>query len=228
MDTRPDVDLLDPRFHVGDPHPAYRWMRENEPLYRDRNGIWCATRMEHVREVERHAKAFTSSRGYRSVWTPTETSMISKDDPAHTEQRRLIADRFTPRAVAALEDDVRGIVTGALAMVELGRPVRGRRHDRGPHPGDAHLPADRVARRALAGGGELVGTPDAHRHHRTRTPTSCRTPSVPSTRSAALTDHHGRRSDARARPTTCCRGGRTGRSAGCRCRWPTSTPSWGW
>ena len=50
MDTRPDVDLLDPRFHVGDPHPAYRWMRENEPLYRDRNGIWCVTRMEHVRD----------------------------------------------------------------------------------------------------------------------------------------------------------------------------------
>jgi len=119
VDSRPDVDILDPRFHVGDPHPAYRWMRENEPLYRDRNGIWCATRMEHVREIERHAKAFTSNRGYRSIWTPTETSMISKDDPAHTEQRRLVADRFTPRAVAALEDDIRGIVTGALAMVEL-------------------------------------------------------------------------------------------------------------
>src|SRR4029079_11750259 len=89
------------------------------PLYRDRNGIWCATRMEHVREIERHAKAFTSTRGYRSVWTPTETSMISKDDPARTEQRRLFADRFTPRAVSALEDDIRGIVTGALAMVEL-------------------------------------------------------------------------------------------------------------
>src|SRR3546814_15062157 len=38
--TRPDVDLLDPEFHVGDPHPAYTWMRANEPIYRDRNGIW--------------------------------------------------------------------------------------------------------------------------------------------------------------------------------------------
>ena len=25
---RPAIDLLDPHFHVGDPHPAYRWMRE--------------------------------------------------------------------------------------------------------------------------------------------------------------------------------------------------------
>jgi cytochrome P450 family 142 subfamily A polypeptide 1 len=55
---RPDVDLLDPGFHVGDPHPAYTWMRANEPVYRDRNGIWCLTRMEHVREAERHAAVF--------------------------------------------------------------------------------------------------------------------------------------------------------------------------
>lgn len=116
---RPDVDLLDPTFHVGDPHPAYQWMRDHEPLYRDRNGIWCATRMEDVRDIERHAKSFVSSQGYRSVWVPTETSMLSKDDPAHTEQRRLVADRFTPRAVSALEPDVRGIVTEALGMVEL-------------------------------------------------------------------------------------------------------------
>src|SRR3546814_3306873 len=58
--TRPDVDLLDPEFHVGDPHPAYTWMRANEPIYRDRNGIWCMTRMEHVRHVERHASDFRS------------------------------------------------------------------------------------------------------------------------------------------------------------------------
>lgn len=119
MSERPEVDLLDPAFHVGDPHPAYRWMRAHEPVYRDANGIWCLTRMEHVRDVERHARIFTSTRGYRSVPSPGETSMISKDDPAHTEQRRLVADRFTPRAVAALEDDVREIVTTSLAMVEL-------------------------------------------------------------------------------------------------------------
>lgn len=118
-DTRPDVDLLDPAFHVGDPHPAYRWMRRHEPLYRDRNGVRCVTRMDHLRHVERHASTFSSSRGYRSVWVPTETSMISKDDPAHSEQRRLISDRFTPRAVAALEDQVREIVDEAIGAFAL-------------------------------------------------------------------------------------------------------------
>ena len=111
---RPDVDVLDPHFHVGDPHPAYRWMRENEPVYRDRNGILLVTRIDHLREVERRAHTFVSSQGYRTIRVPTETSMISKDDPGHTEQRRLVADLFTPKAVSKLEDDVRGIVNEAL------------------------------------------------------------------------------------------------------------------
>ena len=62
LDARPDVDLLDPTFHVGDPHPAYRWMRHHEPVYRDeRNGLWCITRMEHLRHVERNADTFHST-----------------------------------------------------------------------------------------------------------------------------------------------------------------------
>ena len=115
LTSRPDVDLLDPRFHVGDPHPAYRWMRAHEPIYRDRNGVWCATRMEHVRHVERHASEFVSSRGYRSVWFPHETAMIAQDDPGHQKQRKLISDMFTPRAVARITDDIRGDISAALS-----------------------------------------------------------------------------------------------------------------
>ena len=115
--TRPEVDLLDPLFHVGDPHPVYRWMRENEPVFRDRNGFWCITRMEDLRDVERRSTTFVSSQGYRSVWVPTETSMISKDDPAHAQQRKLVADRFTPKAVTELEGHVREITTESLATL---------------------------------------------------------------------------------------------------------------
>ena len=118
--ARPEVDLLDPSFHVGDPHPAYRWMRQHEPIYRDEgNRLWAITRMEHLRHVERHTEAFSSTRGYRSVWIPTETSMISKDDPEHSAQRKLIADRFTPRAVHALEDEVRAIVDESLRLFAI-------------------------------------------------------------------------------------------------------------
>jgi cholest-4-en-3-one 26-monooxygenase len=44
--------------------------------------------------------------------------MISKDDPEHTAQRRLVADRFTPRAVGALEGQIREITTAALDSVQ--------------------------------------------------------------------------------------------------------------
>ncbi|MEY2468088.1 MAG: cholest-4-en-3-one 26-monooxygenase [Actinomycetota bacterium] len=116
LTSRPEVDLLDPMFHVGDPHPSYAWMRRNEPVYHDtRNNLWCVTRMEHLRQVERHAATFSSAQGYRSVHVPSETSMISKDDPAHTTQRKLIADRFTPRSVGRLEDAVRDIVQRAMS-----------------------------------------------------------------------------------------------------------------
>jgi cytochrome P450 family 142 subfamily A polypeptide 1 len=37
-------------------------------------------------------------------------SMINKDDPFHSSQRRLVASRFTPRAVRNHEEHVRGIV----------------------------------------------------------------------------------------------------------------------
>src|SRR3546814_20158170 len=104
--TRPDVDLLDPEFHVGDPHPAYTWMRANEPIYRDRNGIWCMTRMEHVRHVERHASDLVSSRGYRSTWFPDGTSMHSPADPAPQQQRKLSSAPFTPPPVQRPEENI--------------------------------------------------------------------------------------------------------------------------
>jgi cytochrome P450 family 142 subfamily A polypeptide 1 len=118
--ARPSVDLLDPHFYVGDPYPAYRWMRAHEPVYHDeKNALWAVTRMEDLRSVERRADVFVSSRGYRSLHTPAEVSMISKDDPAHAEQRKLISDRFTPRAVGRREQEIRELV---VACIERVRP----------------------------------------------------------------------------------------------------------
>jgi len=118
--ARPEVELLDPHFYVGDPHPAYRWMRDNEPVYHDeKNALWAVTRMEDLRSVERRSDVFVSSRGYRSLHTPGEVSMISRDDPAHAEQRKLISDRFTPRAVRRREAGIRELVVRCIERVRL-------------------------------------------------------------------------------------------------------------
>jgi len=107
----PAVDLLDPWFYVGDPHPAYRWMREHAPVWRDeKNGLWAVTRMDDLRDVERRDDVFLSSRGYRAAWNPDERTMISQDDPAHQKQRRLLSPDFTPRAVEKQRAMVESIV----------------------------------------------------------------------------------------------------------------------
>jgi len=43
--TKPDVDLSDGAFYADRPRAreAYRWMRANEPVFRDRNGLAAAT-----------------------------------------------------------------------------------------------------------------------------------------------------------------------------------------
>jgi cytochrome P450 family 142 subfamily A polypeptide 1 len=86
-------------------------MRANEPVYRDEaNGLWAVTRNADVREVEGRSDVFISGQGYRSYPAPGETNMIAQDDPRHAEQRRLIARRFTPKAVRAHEPWVRSTI----------------------------------------------------------------------------------------------------------------------
>lgn len=121
---RPEIDLLDPEFYRGDPHPAFTWMRANEPLYRDeRNGLWAVTRHADLVEVERHSGVFLSGRGYRSWWAPEEINIISMDDPAHQQQRRLVSNRFTPRATREHEPWLRAVIDELLDDIAQRRDV---------------------------------------------------------------------------------------------------------
>ena len=61
-------------------------------------------------DVERRADVFSSSGCYRSRIAPQEEDMIAKDDPAHHDQRALVARRFTPKAVQRLEPVIDAVV----------------------------------------------------------------------------------------------------------------------
>ncbi len=115
---RLQVDLLDPAFYQGDPHPAFTWMRANEPVYRDeRNGLWAVTRHADVLAVERDSATFVSGQGYRSFHEPDENNIIALDDPEHAAQRRLVSNRFTPRAVRSHEAWLRATIDDLLAPI---------------------------------------------------------------------------------------------------------------
>jgi cholest-4-en-3-one 26-monooxygenase len=116
------IDLLAGDLYAGDPDPTYAWLRRNAPLYRDEtNRLWGVSRYHDLVAVEKDPGTFCSSAGYRPN-IPADDSMIGNDDPRHNERRRLVSRRFTPKAVARHEDEVREVVRGLVdAVVDRGR-----------------------------------------------------------------------------------------------------------
>ena len=116
------IDLLAPELYGGDPYPTYAWMRANEPVYWDEaNELWGISRYDDIVRIEKDKETFISSDtekgGYRPN-LPADPAIIGLDDPLHHKRRNLVSRRFTPRAAAAWEDDIRAKVTHILDAVE--------------------------------------------------------------------------------------------------------------
>ncbi len=106
-------DLLDPQLYqdLDGMHEAFTILRRQPGLWRDQaNQLWAAVHHAHVIEIERNDRVFSSDQCYRSTLSQMEEDMIALDDPGHGEQRRLVARRFTPRAVAEREAHVVAVV----------------------------------------------------------------------------------------------------------------------
>ena len=116
------IDLLAPELYAGDPYPTYAWMRANEPVYWDEaNELWGIARYDDIVAIEKNKAVFVNSDqekgGYRPN-IPADGAIIGLDDPMHLKRRNLVSRRFTPRAAANWEDDIRGKVTRLLDAVE--------------------------------------------------------------------------------------------------------------
>jgi len=107
--THPDVRLLD-RFFYLDPHPGFRWLRENAPVYWDETadgGLWGVALYDDIMEVSRRPDLFGSAQGSRPQRNSYTPSMINLDDPLHKRRRNLVNRGFTPRRVADHEPMLR-------------------------------------------------------------------------------------------------------------------------
>lgn len=123
LNARIGVDLLDPDLYADDPESVYAWLRENDPVYRDTNGLWCISRHADLQHVEKESHRYTSLKGSRPlIDMSNDQSIINLDDPRHVEQRRLVQRRFTPAVVRSHADHVRTIA------VELVDAVRSNGH----------------------------------------------------------------------------------------------------
>lgn len=96
---KPDVDLTDGNFYAdGGARKAYAWMRANEPVFRDRNGLAAAATYQAVLEAERTPEVFSNTGGIRPD-NPAMPYMIDMDDPDHLLRRKLVNAGFTRKRV---------------------------------------------------------------------------------------------------------------------------------
>ena len=113
--SKPDVDLTDGNFFAdGGAREAYRWMRANEPVFRDRNGLAAAATYQAVLDAERNPELFSSAGGIRPD-NPAMPYMIDMDDPAHLLRRKLVNAGFTRKRVT---DKAAGIDTLCDALID--------------------------------------------------------------------------------------------------------------
>jgi cytochrome P450 len=103
-----------------DPHPVWRRMRDEAPLYRnDRYEFWALSRYEDVASGLTDWRTYSSARGtllelIRNDIQFPPGMMIFEDPPLHDAHRALLARLFTPRRIAQIEPRVRAYCAGSL------------------------------------------------------------------------------------------------------------------
>jgi cytochrome P450 len=109
-----DVDIN------ADPYPTYARLRDEAPAYHnERYGFWALSRHADVEQGLVDWQRFTSTRSdildviQAGVELPPGVVMF-EDPPMHTMHRGLMSRVFTPKRMAALEDQVRAFCARSL------------------------------------------------------------------------------------------------------------------
>lgn len=120
-----DFDPTDPRV-VRDPYPVYAAMRAGCPVGHGSRfgGFRVLSRFADVSEAAHHPEVFSSASGVTvpDFGNPLNAIPLEVDPPEHTRWRRLIQAWFSPQSAAALEPDIRSVVTRLIdGFVDRGR-----------------------------------------------------------------------------------------------------------
>ncbi|HTZ70720.1 MAG TPA: cytochrome P450 [Acetobacteraceae bacterium] len=123
MDIMPEVAAYwDPydRAVCADPYPAFRRLREEQPLYyNDKYDFYALSRYDDMMGAFADNKTFSSARGdimeqiKANIPVPSGV-FIHEDPPIHTMHRSVVTRVFTPKKMAALEPRIRAFCADVL------------------------------------------------------------------------------------------------------------------
>jgi cytochrome P450 len=143
--ARPDTEVVfDPATYTeGVPFGALARLRHDSPVvwvdeipvlgWPAGPGFWLVLRHADVESVMRQPQLFSSWLGATQIRDPVTPAalgyvramMLNMDPPAHSRLRTLLARSFTPRAVARLDERIRGHARALCERAFAGRGGRG-------------------------------------------------------------------------------------------------------
>ncbi|MGE0878685.1 MAG: cytochrome P450 [Acidimicrobiia bacterium] len=103
-----------------DPHPLWRRMRDEAPLYRnDKYNFWAVSRYDDVERVFMDPGTFISGKGSTLdsilAGNPIPPALfLMEDPPIHDAHRGVLSRVFTPRKVMAIEPKIRSFCAEIL------------------------------------------------------------------------------------------------------------------
>ena len=108
-----------------DPHPVWKRMREEMPLYyNDKFDFYALSRYEDVMAASKDWETFSSAYGTtldmmrNPEMLDLGRTILTMDPPEHDQLRSLVGRRFTPKAAKSMEDEVREIVSTWLDQLK--------------------------------------------------------------------------------------------------------------
>ena len=159
-------DPSDPAF-IADPYPVYRRLRDEHPvLWNPETGQWLLSRHADVNRLlrdRRLGRTYLHQATHAEMGRPeppawhapfhelNDAGMLDLEPPDHTRIRRLVLKAFTPRTVEAMRTRIQAVVDGLI--------------DGFDGAGEVDLIADFAEPLPVTVIAELLGIPEADRHH---------------------------------------------------------------
>jgi cytochrome P450 len=94
-----------------DPYPTYKRLRDEAPAYHNaERGFWALSRFQDVYDAMHDWQTYSSQGGVALEGSGKAPPMIiAMDPPRQVKLRRLVSSVFTPRRIAQMEPQIRGL-----------------------------------------------------------------------------------------------------------------------